>query len=115
EIIRQEVADKERWKKAAEEASQQADLAKKQAELAKQQAELANERAARVELVLDKFMGHYNQQQTQAGGFSFTPPPLPTTLVPETVSTLLGSKDFMMILELILLRLELIISEKYAK
>ncbi|GJZ34481.1 hypothetical protein Tco_0580298 [Tanacetum coccineum] len=57
EIIRQEVADKERWKKAAEEASQQADLAKKQAES-------ANERAARVELVLDKFMGHYNQQQT---------------------------------------------------
>ncbi|GKE61832.1 hypothetical protein Tco_1512199, partial [Tanacetum coccineum] len=73
EIIRQEVADKERWKKAAEEA--------------KQEAELANEWAARVELVLDKFMGHYNQQQTQAGGRSFTPPPIPTTLVPGTVST----------------------------
>ncbi|GKC14036.1 hypothetical protein Tco_1010818 [Tanacetum coccineum] len=83
---RQEVADKERWKKAAEEASQQADLAKKRADLAKKQAESANKRAARVELVLDKFMGHYNQQQTQAGGFSFTSPPLPTTFVPETVS-----------------------------
>ncbi|GJZ71857.1 hypothetical protein Tco_0635708 [Tanacetum coccineum] len=47
EIIRQEVADKERWKKAAEEASQQADLAKKRADLAKKQAESANERAAR--------------------------------------------------------------------
>ncbi|GJV35111.1 hypothetical protein Tco_1407588 [Tanacetum coccineum] len=79
-IIRQEVTDKERWKKAAEEAKQEA-------ELAKQEAKLANERAARVELVLDKFMGHYNQQQTQAGGRSFTPPPLPTTLVPGTVST----------------------------
>ncbi|GKA52727.1 hypothetical protein Tco_0746042 [Tanacetum coccineum] len=76
EIIRQEVADKERWKKAAEEAK-----------LAKQQSKLANERAARVELVLDKFIGHYNQQQTQAGGRSFTPPPLPTTLVPVIVST----------------------------
>ncbi|GJU16464.1 hypothetical protein Tco_1144430 [Tanacetum coccineum] len=86
EIIRQEVADKERWKKAAEEASQQADLAKKQADLAKKQAESTNERAARVELVLDKFIGHYNQQQTQTGGFSFTSPPLPTTLVPGTVS-----------------------------
>ncbi|GJT15891.1 hypothetical protein Tco_0874597 [Tanacetum coccineum] len=89
----------------AEEASQRADLATQQAELAKLQSELANERAARVELVLDKFMSHYNQQQTQAGGFFFSPPPLPTTLVPEIVSTLLGSKDFMMILELILLRL----------
>ncbi|GJT13809.1 hypothetical protein Tco_0860851 [Tanacetum coccineum] len=67
EIIRQEVADKERWKKAAEEAKQEAELAKQEAELAKQEAKLANERAARVELVLDKFMGHYNQQQTQAG------------------------------------------------
>ncbi|GJY59825.1 glycoside hydrolase, catalytic domain-containing protein [Tanacetum coccineum] len=83
---KQEVADKERWKKAAEEASQQADLAKKRADLAKKQAGSANKRAARVELVLDKFMGHYNQQQTQAGCFSFTPPPLPTTFVPETVS-----------------------------
>ncbi|GJU93047.1 Myc-type, basic helix-loop-helix domain-containing protein [Tanacetum coccineum] len=71
EIIRQEVADKERWKKAAEEAKQEA-------ELAKQEAKLANE---------DKFTGHYNQQQTQAGGRSFTPPPLLTTLVPGTVST----------------------------
>ncbi|GJR73931.1 hypothetical protein Tco_0086296 [Tanacetum coccineum] len=87
EIIRQEVADKERWKKAAEEAKQEAELAKQEAELAKQEAKLANERAARVELVLDKFMGHYNQQQTQAGGRSFTPPPLLTTLVPGTVST----------------------------
>nr|GEX66160.1 hypothetical protein [Tanacetum cinerariifolium] len=69
-----------RWKKAADEAKQEA-------ELAKQEAKLANEWAARVELVLDKFMGHYNQQQTQAGGRSFTPPPLPTTLVPETIST----------------------------
>ncbi|GJW35993.1 hypothetical protein Tco_0058913 [Tanacetum coccineum] len=60
---------------------------KQEAKLAKQQSKLANERAARVELVLDKFMGHYNQQQTQAGGRSFTLPPLPTTLVPETVST----------------------------
>ncbi|GJY01135.1 hypothetical protein Tco_0359287 [Tanacetum coccineum] len=51
EIIRQEVADKERWKKAADEASQHADLAKKQAEL-------ANERAARVELVLDNWDQH---------------------------------------------------------
>ncbi|GJS62968.1 hypothetical protein Tco_0677532 [Tanacetum coccineum] len=42
EIIRQEVADKERWKKAAEEAKQEA-------ELAKQEAELANEWAARVQ------------------------------------------------------------------
>ncbi|GJT91573.1 hypothetical protein Tco_1080418, partial [Tanacetum coccineum] len=49
EIIRQEVADKERWEKAVDEASQHADLAKKQ------------------------------------GGFYFTPPPLPTTLVPQTV------------------------------
>ncbi|GKD38961.1 hypothetical protein Tco_1259168 [Tanacetum coccineum] len=80
EIIRQEVSDKEKWKKAAEEAKQEA-------ELAKQEAKLANERAARVELVLDKFMGHYSQQQTQAGGRSFTPPPLPTTLVPVIVST----------------------------
>ncbi|GJU43211.1 hypothetical protein Tco_1200477 [Tanacetum coccineum] len=44
---RQDVADKESWKKAAEEASQQADLAKQQAELAKQRSELANERFAR--------------------------------------------------------------------
>ncbi|GKE91203.1 hypothetical protein Tco_1572298, partial [Tanacetum coccineum] len=43
-------------------------------------------RAARVELVLDKFMGNYNQQQTQADGFSFTPSPLPTPLVPAIVS-----------------------------
>ncbi|GJX21589.1 hypothetical protein Tco_0226034 [Tanacetum coccineum] len=57
-----------------------------EAELAKLQSELANERAARVELVLDKFMSHYNQQQTHAGGFFFSPPPLPTTLVLETVS-----------------------------
>ncbi|GJV78136.1 hypothetical protein Tco_1509720 [Tanacetum coccineum] len=42
EIIRQEVADKERWKKAAEEAKQEA-------ELAKQEAKLANEWAARVQ------------------------------------------------------------------
>ncbi|GJV39456.1 hypothetical protein Tco_1417896 [Tanacetum coccineum] len=86
EIIRQEVADKEMWKKVAEEASQQADLAKKQADLAKKLAESANERAARVELILDKFMGHYKQQQTQASGFSFTPALIPTTLVPETIS-----------------------------
>ncbi|GJY27726.1 hypothetical protein Tco_0403493 [Tanacetum coccineum] len=60
-----------------------------QADLAKKQAESANERPARVELVLDKLMGHYNQQQTQAGSFSFTPPPLPTTLVLGTVSALI--------------------------
>ncbi|GJV78133.1 hypothetical protein Tco_1509717 [Tanacetum coccineum] len=64
-----------------------AEEAKHEAELAKQEAKLANERAARVELVLDKFKGHYSQQQTQAGGRSFTPPPLPTTFVPVTVST----------------------------
>ncbi|GKE72265.1 hypothetical protein Tco_1534306, partial [Tanacetum coccineum] len=57
-----------------------------EAELAKLQSELANERAARVELVLDKFMSHYNQQQTHARGFFFSPPPLPTTLVLGTVS-----------------------------
>ncbi|GKF18383.1 hypothetical protein Tco_0063301, partial [Tanacetum coccineum] len=56
-----------------------------EAKLAKLQSELANERAARVELVLDKFMSHYNQQQTHIGGFFFSPPPLPTTLVLETV------------------------------
>ncbi|GKA53335.1 hypothetical protein Tco_0746650 [Tanacetum coccineum] len=67
EIIRKEVADKERWKTAADVASQQADLAKKQADLAKQQAESANEKGCK-------------------GGFSFTPSPLPTTLVPATVS-----------------------------
>ncbi|GKE82846.1 hypothetical protein Tco_1552846 [Tanacetum coccineum] len=66
EIIRQEVVEKA------------VDKTKQEAELAKQEAKLANE---------DKFMGHYNQQQTQAGGRSFTPPPLPTTLVPGTVST----------------------------
>ncbi|GJX79126.1 hypothetical protein Tco_0327275 [Tanacetum coccineum] len=31
-------------------------------------------------------MNHYNQQQKQAGGSSFSPPPLPATLVPGTVS-----------------------------
>ncbi|GKD66357.1 acidic leucine-rich nuclear phosphoprotein 32 family member A, partial [Tanacetum coccineum] len=44
-IIRKELADKERCKKAAEEAKQEA-------KLAKQQSKLANERAARVELDL---------------------------------------------------------------
>ncbi|GKD29006.1 hypothetical protein Tco_1239784, partial [Tanacetum coccineum] len=101
---RQEVADKERWKKAVEEAK-----------LAKQQSKLANERAARVRIMqksqengqsrtntdtrtkrVQKSRKNNpkspntvisNQQQTQAGGRSFTPPPLPTTLVPETIST----------------------------
>ncbi|GKF50102.1 hypothetical protein Tco_0143353 [Tanacetum coccineum] len=58
EIIRQEVADKERWKKAAEEAK-----------LAKQQSKLANERAARVELVLDKFMSHYKPTTNTSSSF----------------------------------------------
>ncbi|GKA58901.1 hypothetical protein Tco_0758214 [Tanacetum coccineum] len=65
------------------------EIIRQEADLDKKQAESANERAARVELVLDKFMGHYNQQQTQAGSFSFTPPPLPTTLVLGTVSALI--------------------------
>nr|GEW38296.1 hypothetical protein [Tanacetum cinerariifolium] len=79
-LQRQKVVDKERWKNAAKEAKQEA-------ELAKQEAKLANEQAASVELVLDKFMVHYNQQQTQASGCCFTPSPLPATLVPKTVST----------------------------